>query len=90
LLYRQRILPVAACSINQGLEDLTMRIISAKIRKDGKAMVSFAFDSGRVINKLMTPEQYAEAVIKQVDAVPLSAEELRARSIGFGQPGYRG
>jgi len=67
-----------------------MRIISAKIRKDGKAMVSFAFDSGRVINKLMTPEQYAEAVIKQVDAVPLSAEELRARSIGFGQPGYRG
>ena len=67
-----------------------MRIISAKIRKDGKAMVSFAFDSGRVINKLMTSEQYAEAVIKQVDAVPLSAEELRARSIGFGQPGYRG
>ena len=67
-----------------------MRIISAKIRKDGKAMVSFAFDSGRVINKLMTPEQYAEAVIKQVDAVHLSAEELRARSIGFGQPGYRG
>ena len=67
-----------------------MRIISAKIRKDGKSMVSFAFDSGRVINKLMTPEQYAEAVIKQVDAVPLSAEELRARSIGFGQPGYRG
>ncbi len=67
-----------------------MKIISAKIRKDGKAMVSFAFDSGRVINKLMTPEQYAEAVIKQVDAVPLSAEELRARSIGFGQPGYRG
>ena len=67
-----------------------MRIISAKIRKDGKAMVSLAFDSGRVINKLMTPEQYAEAVIKQVDAVPLSAEELRARSIGFGQPGYRG
>lgn len=67
-----------------------MRIISAKIRKDGKAMVSFAFDSGRVINKLMTPEQYAEAVIKQVDAVQLSSEELRARSIGFGQPGYRG
>ena len=67
-----------------------MRIISAKIRKDGKSMVSFAFDSGRVINKLMTPEQYAEAVIKQVDAFQLSAEELRARSIGFGQPGYRG
>ena len=67
-----------------------MKIVSVKVRKDGKALVSFAFDSGRVINKLLTPEQYAEAVIKQVESVPLSAEELRERSIGFGQPGYRG
>ena len=67
-----------------------MKIVSVKVRKDGKALVSFAFDSGRVINKLLTPEQYAEAVIKQVESVQLSAEELRDRSIGFGQPGYRG
>ena len=67
-----------------------MKIVSVKVRKDGKSLVSFAFDSGRVINKLLTPEQYAEAVIKQVESVPLSAEELRERSIGFGQPGYRG
>jgi hypothetical protein len=67
-----------------------MRILSAKTRKDGKIAVSFAFDSGRVINKLLSPDQYAAALADQSKATLLSAEELRARSIGFGQPGYRG
>lgn len=65
-----------------------MRLINAVQRKDGKILVSLAFDSGRVIKKILTPEQYTEA--KARESVQLTKEEIRERAIPFGQPGYRG
>jgi len=58
------------------------------MRKDGKILVALAFDSGRVIKKIMTQDQLYEA--KQKESAPLTRDEIQSRSIPFGQPGYRG
>lgn len=64
-----------------------MRVIDTARRKDGKFLVLLAFDSGRTIRKVMTEGQLADTRAKEVDLTP---EEVLARAIPFGQPGYRG